>query len=163
MVCMSYFIFVMPISLLNILDSKVWFPASHVIAFCIYWSQYSLNCLVYAVRSDQYRKAYASFLMMVFGAVKRFYVRFKRCFTKRKVTNTTAFLYIERSVFPSPLQSMCLETREIETISRNKIIHSAPSLSVSGIIQYRIKSIIMLYFIISIMHVDLIISNIYNY
>ena len=139
LVCMSYFIFVMPISLLNILDAKVWFPASHVIAFCIYWSQYSLNCLVYAVRSDQYRKAYASFLMMVFGTAKRFYVRFRSCFTSRKFANTTAFLYIERSIFPSPLESMCLETREIETISRNKILHSAPSLNISGIIKVLIK------------------------
>ena len=137
LVCMSYFIFVMPISLLNILDAKVWFPASHVIAFCIYWSQYSLNCLVYAVRSDQYRKAYASFLMMVFGSVKRIHVRFKSCFTRRKVTNTTAFLYIEKSIFPSRLESVCLETREIETISRNKILHSEPSLNISGIIKYQ--------------------------
>ena len=137
LVCMSYFIFVMPISLLNILDSKVWFPASHVIAFCIYWSQYSLNCLVYAVRSDQYRKAYASFLMMVFGSVKRIHERFQSCFTRGKVTNTTAFLYIEKSIFPSRLESVCLETREIETISRNKILHSEPSLNISGTIKYQ--------------------------
>ena len=132
LVCMSYFIFVMPISLLNILDAKVWFPASHVIAFCIYWSQYSLNCLVYAIRSDQYRKAYVSFLWMVFGTLKSFYISTKRCFRKKKITNTTAFLYIERSIFPAPVESMCLETWQNEKITRNEILQSAPTLNVSG-------------------------------
>ena len=133
LVCMSYFIFVMPISLLNIVDAQVWFPASHLIAFCIYWSQYSLNCLVYAVRSDQYRKAYVFFLTMVINRIRRFMSRvFKVCFVKRKITNTTAFLYIERSVLPPPLDGVGLEKSEFKTIPRDEIFQSLPSLNHVG-------------------------------
>ena len=123
-VCISYFIFVMPISLLNIFDSKVWFPASHVIAFCIYWSQYSLNCVVYAVRSDQYRKAYVCFLMRLFDTIRRVVLKPKIWFQrKQQVTNTNAFVYIERSVLFSPLNSMCIEKAELKCISGNQILH----------------------------------------
>lgn len=34
-------------------------------AFCLYWMQYSLNFLVYAARSKQYREAYVYFICRV--------------------------------------------------------------------------------------------------
>ena len=133
-VCISYFIFVMPISLLNILDSKVRLPAPHVIAFCIYWSQYSLNCVVYAVRSDQYRKAYVYFLMKLFDSVRRIMLKPKIWFQrKQEVTNTNAFVYIERSVLFSPLNSICIEKGQLKCISGNQLLHlTTPSHTHNG-------------------------------
>lgn len=64
-ICLSYIVFVMPISLCNVLDPDVNNPNIHLGAFCLYWSQYSLNFVVYAARSEQYRKAYIAFLKMV--------------------------------------------------------------------------------------------------
>ena len=118
LVCISYFVFVMPISLLNIFDAEVVSPASHVIAFCIYWSQYSLNCVVYAVRSDQYRKAYVCFLRMLLDNIRRLMMT-PRLWLQRKqqMTNTNAFIYIERSVLFSPLNSLYIDQAELKCIS----------------------------------------------
>lgn len=118
LVCISYFVFVMPISLLNIFDAEVVSPASHVIAFCIYWSQYSLNCVVYAVRSDQYRKAYVCFLFMLFDTIRKLIIKPKMWVgRKQQVTNTNAFVYIERSVLFSPLNSLYIEKAELKCIT----------------------------------------------
>ena len=65
MVCFCYFLFVMPIALVNIIDDTSTSPKLHLALFCIYWLQYSLNFFIYAARSEQYRKAYWYFLRKV--------------------------------------------------------------------------------------------------
>ena len=75
LVCFCYFLFVMPIALVNIIDFKSNSPQIHLALFCLYWLQYSLNFFIYAARSEQYRKAYSYFLWKVFQHY--FYMRIK--------------------------------------------------------------------------------------
>ena len=65
LVCFCYFLFVMPIALVNIIDKKSNNPQLHLALFCLYWLQYSLNFFIYAARSEQYRKAYSYFIWKV--------------------------------------------------------------------------------------------------
>ena len=65
MVCICYFIFVMPITLVNVVNVQLDEPKLHLALFCIYWLQYSLNFFIYAGRSEQYRKAYSYFIHKV--------------------------------------------------------------------------------------------------
>ena len=65
MVCFCYFIFVMPITLVNVVNVQLDEPKLHLALFCIYWLQYSLNFFIYAGRSEQYRKAYSYFIHKV--------------------------------------------------------------------------------------------------
>ena len=58
-ICLCYLIFVMPISILNLADPTAEHVNIHLIFFCIYWLQYSLNFVIYALRSEQYRRAYS--------------------------------------------------------------------------------------------------------
>ncbi len=55
LICFCYLLFVMPISLINIIDYEARNLELHLLFFCIYWMQYSLNFVVYALRSEQYR------------------------------------------------------------------------------------------------------------
>ena len=65
MICFCYFLFVMPMALVNMIDVEGEYPHVHLALFCLYWLQYSLNFFVYAARSEQYRKAYSYFLNRV--------------------------------------------------------------------------------------------------
>ena len=67
MVVLAYFISVVPIRLLNLIDRQI--LARHpnllrVFSYCWYL-QYSLNCLIYAIKSEQYRKAYSYLFQQV--------------------------------------------------------------------------------------------------
>ena len=132
LVCISYFIFVLPITLLNVMDHKVEFPASHVIAFCVYWSQYSLNCFVYAIRSDQYRKAFVSLVLVVHDNFRMLFCSAGRCCKQQEITNTEAFLYIRRTALPKPLNNISLERIGNKYLVREDLYQSSPSLSQSG-------------------------------
>ena len=70
MICFCYFLFVMPIALVNIIDDTHFSPQLHLALFCVYWLQYSLNFFIYAGRSEQYRKAYWYFLRKVSSVFK---------------------------------------------------------------------------------------------
>ena len=70
MICFCYFLFVMPIALVNIIDDTHFSPRIHLALFCVYWLQYSLNFFIYAARSEQYRKAYWYFLRKVSSVFK---------------------------------------------------------------------------------------------
>ena len=69
LVCFCYFLFVMPITIVNILHDfgvhGILDSYCYLFAFCIYWLQYSLNFFIYAARSEQYRRAYLFFLKEV--------------------------------------------------------------------------------------------------
>ncbi len=65
LVCFCYFIFVGSVALLYIIDNHVKIPFLNLAIHCFYWFQYSLNFLVYAARSGQFRKAYLYFLKKV--------------------------------------------------------------------------------------------------
>ena len=65
LVCFCYFLFVAPIAVANIVDYHVNKPEVHLGTHCLYWLQYSLNFVIYAARSEQYRKAYLFFLNQV--------------------------------------------------------------------------------------------------
>ena len=60
-----YFVFVLPISAVNIFDSTSEKTSLYLGLFCLYWVQYSFNFFIYAARSEQYRKAYVYFLKKV--------------------------------------------------------------------------------------------------
>ena len=77
LVSAMYFLFVMPISLCNMADSDVSSPELQLAFFCVYWMQYSLNCVVYAFRSGPYRKAYIFFIKEIRRGVKE-------CFSRKK-------------------------------------------------------------------------------
>ena len=62
LICSCYIIFVMPISVINMLDDFAYSYLLHLTFYCIYWFQYTLNFVIYAFRSKQYRKAYVYFL-----------------------------------------------------------------------------------------------------
>ena len=65
-ICFCYFLFVMPMALVNMIDDDATHPNIHLALYCLYWLQYScLNFVVYAARSEQYRKAYSYFLRKV--------------------------------------------------------------------------------------------------
>ena len=70
MICFCYFLFVMPIALVNIIDDTHISTQLHLALFCVYWLQYSLNFFIYAARSEQYRKAYWYFLRKVSSVFK---------------------------------------------------------------------------------------------
>ncbi|XP_023331522.1 protein trapped in endoderm-1 isoform X2 [Eurytemora carolleeae] len=65
LVCGCYVIFVGPIALINVLDYNAEKPEIHLVFFLLYWLQYSFNFVVYALRNEQYRKAYKFFLSHV--------------------------------------------------------------------------------------------------
>ena len=69
LVCFCYFLFVMPITIVNILHDfgvhGILDSYCYLFAFCVYWLQYSLNFFIYAARSEQYRRAYLFFLKEV--------------------------------------------------------------------------------------------------
>ena len=75
LVCFSYFLFVMPITLVNMIDDENRYPQYHLAFYCIYWLQYSLNFLIYVARCDNYRKAAFYFLRKVLIIPRRIKTR----------------------------------------------------------------------------------------
>ena len=71
LICMCYFVFVLPITFVHEVDAYI-----HLGALCIYWLQYSLNFVIYAARIEQYRRAYVLFLRD-FGQVISGLIRIK--------------------------------------------------------------------------------------
>ena len=67
-VCFCYFLFVGPISFINMIDNEGNYPQLHLGFFCVYWLQYSLNCLIYVTKSEQYRGASLYFLQKVINS-----------------------------------------------------------------------------------------------
>lgn len=96
LVCFCYFLFVMPIALVNILDKKSDSPQLHLGLFCLYWLQYSLNFFIYAARSEQYRKAYVYFLWKVKVFI---------CGYKEETSTTTALFYVNKKMLPTLLKN----------------------------------------------------------
>ena len=68
LICLIYILSVMPMIVYDTLvDLEIYQGNSYIAvpAYCLYWSQYSLNFFIYAARSDQYRKAYLYFFQTV--------------------------------------------------------------------------------------------------
>ena len=61
--CFCFFIFVIPTILLEFIDTEN--MNVNLFFYSTYWLQFSLNFVIYAVRSEQYRKAYGFFLKEV--------------------------------------------------------------------------------------------------
>ena len=74
--------------------------------YCLYWTQYSCNFLVYAARSDQYRKAYYDFLVVMWN-------RFARC--KINPMDDSAILFVDKSLLPPKLLEFY--TRNLDVIA----------------------------------------------
>ena len=67
LVSCCYFAFVMPMCVLLAFDMDATLGAQlHTAALCVYVTQYSVNFLVYSLRSEQYRQAYYGFLSEIF-------------------------------------------------------------------------------------------------
>ena len=96
MVCFCYFIFVMPITLVNVVNVKLDEPKLHLALFCVYWLQYSLNFFIYAGRSEQYRKAYSYFIYKMRDCI---------CGPKHDDLTTTTFYYVNRKMLPAILKN----------------------------------------------------------
>ena len=65
LLCAAFVIFVAPIALMSMFDPYVTHPILYLLAFMIYWFQYSLNFVIYSARSEQYRNALKDFLVEV--------------------------------------------------------------------------------------------------
>lgn len=74
-VFITYFICVLPITVINVADPDNNFPYLAVSFYCIYWLQYCCNNIIYVVSNVVYRKAYIIFLTAVFPPLKRFMKR----------------------------------------------------------------------------------------
>ncbi len=55
LICFSYYLFVMPITMMNMFSSSALYPQLDLCFCCINYLQYSLNFVIYALRSEQYR------------------------------------------------------------------------------------------------------------
>ena len=62
LLCFCYAIFSFPISILNMLGLEADWRKVQLCLFCVYWLQYTINFVVYALRSKQYRRAYWDYL-----------------------------------------------------------------------------------------------------
>ncbi len=62
LICTCYVIFAFPITILNVLGLEATWRKVQLTLFSIYWLQYCINFVIYALRSRQYRKAYWDFL-----------------------------------------------------------------------------------------------------
>ena len=84
--------------------------------YCLYWTQYSCNFLVYAARSDQYRKAYLDFLVDM---------RNKILYRGNRKDNfdSSAILFVDKSILPPKLLQF------YEHHPRFMIVNSNPSKS----------------------------------
>ena len=71
LVCFFYFFFVTPMLVFQTLTIEMEFdnlnPIIYLGVYCLYWFQYSVNFIIYIVRSEQYRKAYIFFLCSIKG------------------------------------------------------------------------------------------------
>ena len=112
MVCICYFIFVMPITLVNVVNVQLDEPKLHLALFCIYWLQYSLNFFIYAGRSEQYRKAYSYFIHKVSHFIRltltlHFTLQMRACICDRQENSTTtaALFYVDRNMLPAILKN----------------------------------------------------------
>ena len=61
-VSICYVTFVAPITVMTYADPTGDHTLLNTIFYCVYWIQYSFNFFLYALRSDQYRKAYLDYL-----------------------------------------------------------------------------------------------------
>lgn len=68
-ICFSYFLFVLPITLINTINEDATLPELHLGFHCLYWLQYSLNFFIYAARIEQFRNAYSYFLKSVWDRI----------------------------------------------------------------------------------------------
>ena len=74
LVCLSYFVFVSPVIIIDILADLDYFETSHQVELILigfYWIHYSLNFFFYAARCDQFRKAYFYFFSKVIIQIQR--------------------------------------------------------------------------------------------
>ena len=62
--------------------------------YCIYWTQYSFNFVVYALRNDQYRKAYYDFLLVIWNWA--FY-------PNQQMLDDSVVLIVNKSILPPKL------------------------------------------------------------
>ena len=58
-ICLCYFVCVLPMSIINIIDRPSEETADLYLSFyIIYWLQYSINFVIYAAKSGPYKEAY---------------------------------------------------------------------------------------------------------
>ena len=94
LVCVCYGIFVMPLTIFNLVDSRVTHGSAYLALYCIYWTQYSFNFFVYAARNKPYRKAYIYALVQVL-------LKWRRLWKRNSRRPTSAAEYCTQSGQPS--------------------------------------------------------------
>ncbi len=70
LVSLCYTVFVAPITIMTYADPEGDNTALSLLFYCVYWIQYSFNFFLYALRSQQYRDAYADYLSKSWGNVR---------------------------------------------------------------------------------------------
>lgn len=99
LICICYAVFVVPLTLTNLLDPNTIRTDVLHFFYCLYWTQYCINFVVYAALSKQYRKAYkfylGTFWLLHFGG-------------KAKVNQKRghARVFIDRAILPFRLQEV---------------------------------------------------------
>ena len=96
MLSLAFIVFVLPITLASLFDPNVTAPNFYLVAFIIYWNQYSLNFIIYSARSEQYQKAYLGFLK----SLKHWICGRSEA---RRLTSTGAVL-IDKALVPNELR-----------------------------------------------------------
>ncbi len=70
LISLCYLVCVGPITIMNITDPMANNLELNLAFFCIYWLQYTLNFFIYAMRSEQFRTAYADFLYRTWDMIR---------------------------------------------------------------------------------------------
>ena len=87
----------MPMTLRNMIDRNTKSALASLIIFLIYWSQYTINFIIYAACSKQYRRAYIMVLRLTHNRIKGCFKRHKPVGVRGKME---AVVYIERTLLP---------------------------------------------------------------
>ena len=79
MVIICYFLCVVPLPFLFLVDSQILtlYPTLYRVLNFPFYLQYSLNVFIYAIKSDQYRKAYSYFHKQVRNNLFTFLIQFR--------------------------------------------------------------------------------------
>ena len=73
-VCISYWICVLPLTALTVCDPNNTYPYLSLVVYVFYWMQYCCNNIIYVLSNSVFRKAYVIFLADMIPPLERFLV-----------------------------------------------------------------------------------------
>ncbi len=70
LISLCYVVCVGSMTIINLVDPWGTKIELNLVIFCIYWMQYTLNFVFYALRSEQFRRAYVDFLARTWKRIR---------------------------------------------------------------------------------------------